>query len=347
MDSLRGRLLRPLFLAFLMAIPPISFSQIQTAVVGNSTIGGRVTDRNNSPIAEIDVELLNDYYRTVGRVRTDATGRYEFSGIGDGRYTIKINGLWYDSEDVNEMVEINTLTIRGTQGSEYKAVDLILIPRKGGFAEASLGVVFAQEVPKEAKKTYDLALRDLNAKNRKEGILKLEQAIKAFPDYFDALFKISEELIKLNQYENAAQFLLKATQVNPKNPKVFYFLGYCFVKMGPDYHNAAIASYDEALILAPNSQAILLERGKLARQDKDFKAAESFLLKAKKAGASYSELHKELAMLYGNDLKKFDLAADELELYLKSNKVNKEEEKQIKKQISSLREKAKIQTPAS
>jgi hypothetical protein len=82
--------------------------------------------------------------------------------------------------------------------------------------------------------------------------------------------------------------------------------------------------------------------GRAERGLSKFDDAEKHLLHAKKlARTSIAEIHKELAQLYANDLKKYVEAAEELELYLKASKLEGDAAKDIKKKISELREKSK------
>jgi tetratricopeptide (TPR) repeat protein len=86
---------------------------------------------------------------------------------------------------------------------------------------------------------------------------------------------------------------------------------------------------------------VLYVLGKVERAEGKYQEAEKHLLQAKKVSKNpIPEIHKELAQLYGNDLKKYKEAADELELYLKASKLEDGEEKKVKKIISDLRGKA-------
>ena len=111
-------------------------------------------------------------------------------------------------------------------------------------------------------------------------------------------------------------------------------------KPGKNFNKAALKALEKAYILAPASWEVAYLIGKIERQEGNFSEAEVYLLKSKKlADERIPEIHIELAQLYGNDLKQYGKAADELELYLKASKKKKDEK--TKKQITDLREKAK------
>lgn len=307
-----------------------------------STISGTVYDKQRNSLVDVDVELLNDFYQQIGRTRTDGTGRYQFDGLRDGRYSVRVLAFRYDLQDETQQVEIITLSTQGTQGSSFQLVDFYLLPRKGGLADAELGVIFAQEIPQEAKKTYEKALGDFSKKRTNEGILGLSKAIEIFPDYYSALHRLGQELYILKKYQESAQFFFKAAQINQKSATSFYFLGYSLHRLGAEYNPAALAALKQAYTLAPASAQVLYVLGKVERASGNFENAEKHLLQAKKVSkVSVPDIHKELAQLYGNDMKKYSEAADELELYLKNSKPNDAESKQTKKIIGDLREKAK------
>lgn len=309
-----------------------------------STISGSVYDKHRNPVIEVDLELLNENYQVRGRTKTDSAGRYTFGGLSDGRYTVKALPFRFDLEDQEFMVEVITLNIRGGQGVGFYSQDFYLNPKRGGLAEAELGVIFAQDVPREAKLRYDKAVDDLSKKRTESGILGLNEAIKTFPDYYEALHRIGKELVFIKGYRDAIPYLLKATEINPKSATSFYYLGTALHQLGKEYNKAAIASLSHAAVLAPASPQVLFALGKAERASGSFKDAEKHLLQAKKVSkASVPEIHGELAQLYGNDLKKYKEAADELELYLKATKMDGDQSKAIKKKIAELREKAKTQ----
>jgi tetratricopeptide (TPR) repeat protein len=314
-------------------------------VRAQSTIQGAVFDKQRNRLPDIDVELLNDYYQTVRRTKTDGAGNYAFGGLGNGRYTVRVYAFRYDLEDKEIPVEINTQNVRGGEGSGHFMEDFYLLPKKGGLRDAELTVVFAQEIPKEAQKLYVKALKDLSEKRTDEGILGLWEAIKISPNYYLALHRYGLELFIKKQYKDAYQVFLEAIKVNPKSATSYYYLGYALHNLGSGYNKSAFASLTQAVVLAPASPQVLWLLGKVERAVGKYAEAEQHLLKAKKlVTGKVPEIHMELADLYADDLKKYKEAADELELYLKASKLSKVDEEKWKKIIAGLRDKAKTQS---
>jgi len=326
------------------------FSLSNSASAAN-TIGGFVFDRARTPLPDIDVELLDEYYRVVnngttnGRQKTTLSGRYEFSGLNDGNYTVRVMAFRYDLEDQSQYVEIKSInSIPGQSGSSYNTLDFYLQAKKGGLRYSELGVIFAQDVPKAAEQAYKKALSEFGKKRMDEGFSGLQQALTLFPTYYLALMRYGEELYVRKQYTAATQIFMTAAEVNPKSALPYYNAGNSLHALGGKYLKNAKIALDEAVKLAPASTSVLLMLGTVERKLGMLMDAEKHLLKAKKLSPTkVPEIQKELAQLYGNDLKKYKEAADELEQYLKAAKLSEDDESKMKKQIADLRIKARTQ----
>lgn len=312
-----------------------------------STISGFIYDKQRNALFDVDVELLNEYYQLRGRSKTDSTGRYQFEGLTDGYYTVRVMPFRYDLEDQSQTVEINTMTIRGAgAGNGYYTLDFYLLPKKGGLADAELSVVFAQDVPKEAKSLYEQSVKDISKGRKAEGITALKEAVKIFPTYYLALHQLGKELFIKGDYGEAAPLLLRAVDVNSKSPMTLYYLGYSLHRL--NYNKAAITALNQAYIQAPNSMQVLFVLGKVERAEGKYNEAEKHLLQAKKISKiNVPDIHWELAQLYGLNLKKYKEAVNELEDYLKAGKFDDEYTKKIKRLISDFQEKAKSQESKS
>lgn len=313
-------------------------------VLAASTIAGFVYDKQRNPLPDIEVELLNDYYQMILRTKTDGSGRYQFDGLSDGRYTVRVYAFRYDLMDQEQPTEIITQTVRGGEGVSYVPLDFYLLPKKGGLMDSENAVVFAQEVPDAANKAYEQALKDFASKRTTEGIANLNQAVQLFPKYYMALHRIGRELYFQKRYDEAARFLIEAIKVNEKSAFTLYYLGNSFHFMGKEYNKAAVRSLTQAYVLAPASPQVLFALGRVERAGGNYADAEKHLLQAKKVSKeNVPEIHKELAQLYADDMKRYSEAANELEQYLKSSRMNDSESAQTKKVIVSLRDKAKAQ----
>lgn len=324
-----------LLLAFILVLAQVSLA--------SSTISGFVYDPNRNPVPEVEVELINENIGSSRslRTRTDTSGRYEFNNLPDGRYSVKVFPFRLNLNDKSEEVIVHTVSLLGS-GSGYFSKDIYLTAKKGGLGDTTTGVIFAQKVPKEAEDLYKEANDALSSERVSEGMNKLIEAIKIFPTYYAASQRLGIELLKTEQYMEAAQLFMRAAEANPKSSRSFYYMGFALNKLtkpGKNFNKAALKALEKAYVLAPSSWEVAYLIGKIERQEGNFSEAEVYLLKSKKlADERVPDIHIELAQLYGNDLKQYNKAADELELYLKASK---QKDEKIEKQISDLRMKAK------
>lgn len=313
-----------------------------TATYGQNTIAGTIYDKSRTPLADIDVELLDEYYRVLprGRQKTTSSGRYEFGGLNNGRYYVRVFAFRYDLADETHEVYITSISaLPGQMGSSYNLEDFYLQPKKGGLKDAELSVVFAQDVPKDAEQAFKKALEDLSKKREDEGFASLQKAIEIFPDYYLALQRIAQELFIRKQYLAAAQAWLKAADVNPKSALPYYHAGYSLYLLGNEYYKPAITALSEAAQLAPGSATVHLLIGTIYRKMGQRENAEKSLLQAKKLSPTKApEIHRELAQLY-DEMKKYKEAADELEAYMKASKMSEEDQAKTRKVIAGLRSK--------
>jgi tetratricopeptide (TPR) repeat protein len=144
------------------------------------------------------------------------------------------------------------------------------------------------------------------------------------------------------EYGEAAQVLLKASEINPKSPTTLYYLGYSLAKL--NYNKAALIPLNQALLIAPTSVQVLFVVGTTEIAEGKYTDAEKHLTQAKTLSkTSVPDIHWHLAHLYADNLKKYKEAADELELYLKSGKFEDKHTEQVRKIITDLRKKSQAQ----
>lgn len=310
-----------------------------------NTITGTIYDNLRNPLQDIDVELLDQYYRLLARNKTSSSGRYEFSNLGDGMFYLRVYAFRYDLEDETRQIDLFSVSAAGQTGSSYNVEDFYLQPRKGGLRERETSVIYAQEAPKEAEKAYKQAVDDFQKKREAEGFANVQEALRIFPTYYQALQLFGRELLVRDRFMDAAQVFMKAVEVNPRSGMSLYYIGLCFSKLGTDYYKAALTALREAAKQAPESASVLFLMGTIERSLGRYQDAEKHLLEAKRKSKSKNpELLKELAQLYANDLKRYADAAATLEEYITATQMPKEEAAKTRQVIANLRTKAQQQT---
>lgn len=315
-------LVSALGLAFVILLPSLSGKALSAhAQVGNS-IDGYVIGANRQPVADLNVELLDNFGRTFGRSRTDARGYYSFSGMPRGPYRIRVYTFGTDYEEAESMTELISFSRNDPAGGisnshDSQEVNFALKLRRGLTPEAV--AIFVQEIPREAQKLYDKALADFAAKRNAQAIAGLKSAIEIFPKYYYALERLGIEYVQMGKpesYEAAAILLGLAVEVNPRGFRSHFNLAYSRYMLKA-YSEGLAAAKKAVEINGESPEAVALE-GTLLRLTKNTVEAEKRLLRAIDLSRdTMPQVHYQLALLYGNDMKRYRDAAKELRLYLK------------------------------
>jgi tetratricopeptide (TPR) repeat protein len=260
------------------------------------------------------VELLNDTDSVISRTRTNAVGRFSFVGMPPGRFIVKVLPLRTNYLEQAQEVQITNGT-RTRNDTAYIDIYLRYDKRRGEEVnDASREVVFVQEVPDAAKKLYQDGVSEFG-KNQERSLAKVEEALRIFPAYFDALNWAGKAYISLKNYEKGYPYLLKAIDINPRSYGAYYSLGFAFYQL--KQYPAALEAARATTVLAPDSMDAQLLHGTLLRITGNYPDAEKALLKANTAAKKMNgEVHWQLSLLY-NRLGRNQETIDELEIYLK------------------------------
>lgn len=303
---------------------------------GNS-IYGMVFSPSGQPVSDVYVELQNEFYSTIRREKTDASGRFTFNGLSAGKYKIKILSLgtnYLPHEEEVQLISINRGAV-STPISEYLEIRLRLDKRKVNSETGGAGsVVFAQEVPEKARKLYEKGIKELNKESAAD-LGDLKKAIEIFPTYFLALERLGIEHVRRKEYEAALPFLIKALEVNNRSSAVYYSLGLACFHL--NHLNESLEAFRAVTILSPQLPQGHLWHGTLLYRTGSFNAAEKSLLRAKELAkeSPNPEIHWQLALLY-NRTKRNKLAVEELETFIRL-KPEEAEKEEIKNLIAKLR----------
>lgn len=309
-------------------------------VQAQNSINGIIFNENRKPVANIDVELLDDLERLVQTTKTNGGGLYLFQGLRAGVYYVKIRVDGTNFLDAKERIILGDMnrtvqTSSGTRttGSDSKQQNFYLQvnPKRLGVSNnpSVTGVIFAQEVPETAESAYKSGLKNLN--NKKDNLAKadFEKAIQIFPDYFLALYELGNIYLNTQKFAEAEEFFGRAIAINAKSFTSFFNLA--TAQHNLNKKEVAIENLKKANELDGNSINAHLLLGIIQRELKQFSEAEKSLLKAKELSKNKeADVNWQLAELFYFDLKKPKEAADELDSYLK-NLSKKEKENNPKK----------------
>ncbi len=300
-----------------------------------NTITGFVYSESRAPVGQVYVELQNDFYSALRRVRTQNSGLFSFSGLAPGNYYLKVITTGTDYEEETKSVTLQAISRRLANTEQ---VDFYLRSRRSRdrAQTAPPGVVFVQEVPAEAEALYDSAIKDLAAKNDAAGFEKLKKSLEIFPDYYVALDRLGNEYVARGHYEAAYVLLTKALMANKRSLSSTMGLGLALFRLGQT--DLAIGQFKAAVELDPASPNGHIWMGIVLHDKKKYSDALNSLLKANDlTKGEVAEVHWQLARVY-KDLNRFDRSADEMELFLKFKPEAKNAE-ELRQVIESLRKK--------
>jgi tetratricopeptide (TPR) repeat protein len=321
---------------------PLAPTAAFTQTAGGNTINGFIFGGQRLPLGDINVELLDEFNRTVDRTRTNGSGRYAFTRLGPGRYRVRV--LAYETIYVEQMQEVEIINVSRRLGDgnaiitgrESVQLDFYLRPKAQNL---TTGVVFAQAVPEEARKTYEQGVADLRENREASGLQAIKRSIELFPEYYVALDRLGNEYITRKHYLAAAILLTQAVKVNGRAASSYYSLGYSLYNL--DRKHDAIESLKRAVDLNMSSINAPILLGRTLREVGKYDEAERQLKRAKElAKGTAPEVHWQLALLYSNNLKRYTEAAAELELFLKAQPESRDTES-IRRLIATFRDKAR------
>lgn len=302
------------------------------AAQNRSTIIGMVRGPDGKALERARVELKSETTMSMWRSATDASGRFTFNNVGSGRYSVRV---FMPGSDLIEQTESVQIAGGATSSSETVQIDFTLKAPARSVRAAT--VVFAQDVPDDARRLYESAIGELKRDNPQSAVNDLVKAIGLFPTYFAALQALGIQYMKHQMYPEARKAFTDAVAVNSRSYDSWYGLSYA--NLGMENWAEAADAAEKALIIEKDSSPAYYVLGMAQRSLKRYEAAERSLLKAKELDkANNANIHWNLALLYAHNLQKYGKAADELELFLKATPDNPDAAN-IRKLIANFRAK--------
>jgi tetratricopeptide (TPR) repeat protein len=319
----RTRALFLLALLFLSTQPSASAQSPQQ----QRSIQGRVHGLGGVNAAWIIVRLLSERSEPVSLAVTNNAGEFLFGGLKEASYLIVVAAPGYQTatEKIN-------LKERAGNTDGARTIEIQLTPVSSPAQRPS---AFTQNVPKAARDAFERALKLGTAGRKQVANTLVQEAIRIFPDYFDAHFALGNELIKAGRLDEAIAELEQASRINPKDDRVYQTFGVILVRQGK--YEIAAAVFAEAARLNPaeplhplmRAEALIdyaasidassSESAGVLRQDA-FNEAERNLnqVNAKSNNRLAPAVHFQLARLYQKRGER-ERAAAELDQYLLAN----------------------------
>ncbi|MCM3869240.1 MAG: tetratricopeptide repeat protein [Pyrinomonadaceae bacterium] len=351
-ESLSMTGIQPGVLAFLFLIS----SALAAYAQGAHTLQGRVvTPAGHQPNSPVKITLtLNG--RRIYETFTDLSGRFSFTGLNRGRYQITAEGDGQSFDTTSVYAEVSAF---GSAPQLFtQDVQLRAIPGKP-MQQAGVVSAFSQDVPKRAREALERSIELTGEGKTQAAIEKIQEALKEFPEYFEAHFQLGNQYLKAGRFDEAVSQLDRARQINPNDERVYQSFG--LVLMQQKNYAVAVAVFSEAARLNPVNPFNALMRGTAlihqayaiapsssdtAVSDKQYiisRAEISLTLASNLSDKKVKADHLTLAMLY--EMKgDYARAAKELEGHLQDNP-NAKNADSLRTIIKRLRSSSDSKTP--
>ena len=277
---------------------------------------------------------------------SDSVGGFEFRSLPSNNYRIIVpsDGQTYDkAEEAMEVSGTISRTYTAQLSLREKDSDNRMVSNNKMISAGE----FAQDVPKAAKKSYELGVKKLKDSKGDEALTHFQDALKLFPDYVQALLKVGEYQIGKQQLAEAEATFKRAAEISPKYPHTYINLGMLMVQMkrypeAIEFLDAANKLDDSFPMAHLNLGVALLE--KTPQQEADLERSERAFSKALALGGTQlAYVHKFLFNLYVRR-HDYNRASAELEAYLK-DAPNAPDSVQVQAMMAKVKKAAQTPTP--
>lgn len=295
------------------------------------SIRGRAQTSAGASAAWIIVRLLNGKSEPVNLAVTDNAGEFLFSGLRETDYLVVVAAPGYQT--ATEKISFTGGRANAADANGVRAVNITLSPDRTAVASPSRPV-FTQNIPAAARDAFERAIKFGRAGRRQVATTMLQEAIRIFPDYFDARFALGSELMKAGRFAEAITELEHAIRINPKDDRVYQAFGLMMMKQGK-FEIAAAVFAEAARLNGAESMHPLLraealidyastietdsaQQATLVLQDAFNEAERNLSIARDKSRNGLAAVHFQMARLYQKRGERAR-AADELDQYLLAN----------------------------
>jgi len=209
---------------------------------GGTSISGVVRFQIGGQPAElVVVSLESNIGGIITQVRTDRSGKFRFTNVGQDQFRIVIRHPGY--KEVQRVVDLNTQSTDYLQ-IQLAAEDLNTVPLPKKTVNASVSL--------EAQEEYEKGRKALiEEKNLQAGIASLEKAVNLAPEYQEAHLLLGAAYMDNKQYDKAEREMRRALEINPKSAAAYFGLGDILRRQ--EKYNEAEKVLQDGLKLEPKS----------------------------------------------------------------------------------------------
>jgi tetratricopeptide (TPR) repeat protein len=146
------------------------------------SLSGRISmDPYNAPLVQVRVEIRMLGENLTATALSDREGNFRFEGIPSGMYFVAVREPGFNPFEDTVKVDNDTAPL------------IVRLRKSNPVASASAGPpvsVHELSIPAKARKSFDKGDRLLAVHDPAAGIAEYQRALKSFPDYYEAHYKI-------------------------------------------------------------------------------------------------------------------------------------------------------------
>jgi len=189
-------------------------------------ISGQVRYAQGGRPAEFVLVRVESFRGGVeGEITTDRSGKFMIAGLGPELYVVSIRTPGF--REVSQQVDLRTQLTDYVQFSLVAEENRSSLPNRTGVVDANVphGAVTEFEKGRNAL---------LQTHNATAGILHLENAIRIYPKYFEALLLLGTAYMDQANWDKAEHALARALEIYPKAANALFALGELYLKQKKD-----------------------------------------------------------------------------------------------------------------
>jgi len=298
--------------------------------VDDLSVRGKLIFAGGRDADHIEVRLEKSSMQVVQTAYTDATGNFEFRGLGAGAYYISVTLDGYES--VRQQVEVfnnfggSSVTLflnKAAADTRSKATGLDAEDRD--VIDVSQ---MKENLPKKAVQDYEKALDEKKRGKLESAIKLLENAIRLAPNFYHAHNNLGLLYQSVKRYMDAEKEYKRSRELNAKSERPLVNLGNLYIeeadqqKDNPDLTgqilDEALDALEAAVKINPRSASAYLLLGSANYKSSFLEEAEAAYKKAHDLDESLSRVHLLLANVYVKEHKWQDVISN-IDAYLKEN----------------------------
>src|SRR5437867_2059300 len=275
------------FAFILMTCSSLGLAQ-RSEPVSTSSVGGQIVlygRLKESVLVLLDHSGSKNDQRTF----TDLHGNFEFRNVPKGSYYVRVRLEGFENVDYPVDVPWTPYVFILLNGSAARGPAGL-----GGNHVVDIRQLTAN-IPKQALKEYEKAVRELKNHNTQCAIERLEKSIQLAPDFYNAHLGLGQEYRKTGRLDAAEKELTRAFELNPREVTPLIQLGE--INLDNNNFKQAAEVLSQAIRIEPGSAIAYYALGRAryklseyaeaeqaftraALLDQDFEAAELMLLHA-------------------------------------------------------------------